>query len=82
MAESNSGEVEIMLDDLVVPAGDLLSDADTSTRDTRPYEIPIEEDELFGEVTRTSAMFTVPIALDELPDDAFPTEVTIVNPEA
>ena len=33
------------------------------------------DDELFGDVTRTSALCTVPVAFDELPDDAYPTEV-------
>ncbi len=74
MAEHPSVEIEINLEELAVPAAELLSDADTSTRETRPYEVPVDE-ELFGDLTRTSAQFTVPVALDELPDDAYPTEI-------
>jgi hypothetical protein len=64
--------------DRLVPAADLLSDADVSTRATRPYEIPLDE-ELFGDLVRTSAQHTVPLTLDELPDEAWPTEVYIVE---
>ena len=71
MADPTS--VEIDLDDLV-PAADLLSDGDVGSRVTRPYEVPLD-DELFGELTRTSAQHTVPLALDEIPDDAYPTEI-------
>lgn len=72
--QDDSVEIEINLEELAVPAAELLSDADCSTRDTRPYEVPLD-DELFGDLTRTSAQFTVPVALDELPDDAYPTEI-------
>jgi len=72
MAECIS--VEIDLEELAVPAAELLSDADMATRVTRPYDVPVDE-ELFGDLTRTSAQFTVPVALDELPDDAYPTEI-------
>ena len=73
MAESKSLEFDI---DVIVAAADLLSDADNSTRATRPYDVPAEElEELFGDIGRTSAQFTVPVAIDELPDDAYPTEI-------
>ena len=73
MAEPTS--VEVNLDDLTC-AADLLSDADVATRATRPYDLPLE-DELFGDLdlTRTSAQHTVPLSLDGLPDDAYPTEI-------
>ncbi len=38
---------------------------------TRPYEVPVEE--LFGDLT--SSLLTVPVALGELPDEAYPTEL-------
>jgi hypothetical protein len=77
---SESFELDVIFDELTVPAADLLSDADNSTRETRPYEVPAYEllDELFGDLTRTSAQFTVPVSLDELPEEAYPTEVHIV----
>jgi hypothetical protein len=79
MAESTSVQIEIDLRDFdeIVPAAELLSDADTSTRATRPYDVPVEDalGEAFGDMTRTSAQFTLPVALDELPDDAYPTEI-------
>ncbi len=64
--------------DELTPAADLLSDADVSTRATRPYEVPLDE-ELFGDLVRTSAQHTVPLTLDELPDEAWPTEVYILE---
>ncbi|MBL8950876.1 MAG: hypothetical protein JNK82_08875 [Myxococcaceae bacterium] len=66
--------VEIDLDELS-PAGDLLSDADNATRITKPYEVPLDDELLFGDLTRTSAQFTLPVCIDELPDDAYPTEI-------
>lgn len=52
-----------------VPAGALLGDSDPFGRVTRPYEVPLEE-----LLETNSALCTVPINLDELPDDAYPTE--------
>ena len=77
MTESTSVQIEILIDEQAIPAADLLSDADSATRATRPYDVPLEEalGELFGDLTRTSAQFTLPVALDELPDDAYPTEI-------
>jgi len=72
MADPLSVEIEILLDDVVVPASELLSDADNATRVTRPYDLPPEA---FGDLCRTSGHFTVPVSLDELPDDAYPTEI-------
>jgi hypothetical protein len=68
---------------MAVPAAELLSDADNATRVTKPYEVPLEEalGDLFGDVTRTSGQFTLPVALDELPDDAYPTEVYFLGGE-
>ncbi|MBK7857192.1 MAG: hypothetical protein IPJ65_00955 [Archangiaceae bacterium] len=75
-------DIEIIIDERCVPAADLLSDADNATRETRPYEVPLEEElgELFGDLTRTSGQFTLPVALDELPEDAYPTEVYFIDP--
>ena len=70
--------VEIDLEELAVAAGDLLSDADNATRTTKPYEVPLDDELLFGDLTRTSAQFTLPVSLDELPDDAYPTEVVFL----
>lgn len=64
--------------DGLTAAAELLSDADVSTRATRPYEVPLDE-ELFGDLVRTSAQHTVPLTLDELPDEAWPTEVYILE---
>ena len=72
MTDALSVEIEILLDEVVVPASELLSDADNSTHVTRPYDLPPEA---FGELTRTTSAFTVPVSLDELPDDAYPTEI-------
>ena len=79
MAEPTSVEIQIdvFLDELT-PAAELLSDADVSTRATRPYEVPLDE-ELFGDTVRTSAQHTVPLTFDELPDEAWPTEVYFVT---
>ena len=52
-----------------VPASALLGDSDPFGRVTRPYEVPVEE-----LLETNSALCTVPINLDELPDDAYPTE--------
>lgn len=75
MSEPRSIEIEINLDE-VAPAAELLCDADRFSRVTRPYEVPVE---MFGEMTRTSGMFTLPVSLDELPDDCYPTEVYFVG---
>jgi hypothetical protein len=88
MAKSAAGDdedidIDIVIDEVAAPAGELLSDADNATRDTRPYEIPLEDElgEMFGDLTRTSGQFTLPVALDELPDDAYPTEVYFLGGE-
>jgi hypothetical protein len=46
---------------------------------TRPYDISIEELLDSEEVVRTSALCTVPLIIDELPDDAYPTEVLLLE---
>jgi hypothetical protein len=61
-------------------ASALLSDADVAVRPTQPYDVP--EDELaqnlalWGDDERFSAMSTAPISLDELPEEAWPTQFT------
>ena len=80
MADPTSVQIEIDLEDLAVPAAELLMDADMATRVTRPYEVPVD-DELFGDLTRTSAQFTLPVSLDELPDEAYPTEIYFLGSE-
>lgn len=60
--------------DRLAPASAMLTENDPwAAMPTRPYDVPVEE--LFGEVH--SSMLTVPVALGDLPDEAYPTEVTL-----
>ena len=66
-------------------ASALLSDADVAVRNTQPYDVP--EDELaqnlslWGDDERFSTLSTAPIFLDELPEEAFPTQFTALELE-
>ncbi|MFT3838625.1 MAG: hypothetical protein QM723_16725 [Myxococcaceae bacterium] len=56
--------------DKLAPASVMLTENDpVAAVTTRPYEVPVEE--LFGDVS--SSVLTVPVALDELPEEAYPT---------
>jgi hypothetical protein len=59
-----------------IPCSELLGASDTPTR---PYEIAVEEMPFWDEMMGPSALMTVPVYLGELPDDAFPTELLIVD---
>lgn len=66
-------------------ASALLSDADVAVRNTQPYDVP--EDELaqnlslWGDDERFSTLSTAPISLEELPEEAFPTQFTALELE-
>lgn len=56
--------------DQLAPASVMLTENDpVAAVTTRPYDVPVEE--LFGDVS--SSILTVPVALDELPEEAYPT---------
>jgi hypothetical protein len=58
--------------DRLAPASVMLTENDpVAAVTTRPYDVPVEE--LFGDAN--SSMLTVPVALGELPDEAYPTEL-------
>ncbi|MBL8923237.1 MAG: hypothetical protein JNJ54_30580 [Myxococcaceae bacterium] len=61
-------------------ASALLSDADLAVRPTQPYDIPADELAqnlaLWGDDERFSALSTAPVFLDELPEEAWPTQFT------
>lgn len=81
-----AADAEVTLD-LVgfTPASSLLTDADPAVRPTRPYDIP--EDEfaqavtMWGDDERFSALSTAPVPFDELPEDAYPTQFTLLELE-
>jgi hypothetical protein len=57
----------------VVAASPLLSGSDRFSNVTRPYEVPVEE--LLRLRDDVSAQHTVPVSFDDLPDEAWPTEL-------
>lgn len=67
------------------PASHFLSDGDGPARSTRQYDIPADEFanevSMWGDDERFSAISTAPIALDELPEDAYPTRFTLIEPD-
>lgn len=64
-------------------AGAFLSDGDQPTRPTSPYDIPENELastlSLWGDEERFSALNTTPVLLDEVPAEAFPTQLNLVE---
>lgn len=64
-------------------ASELLSDADVAARPTRPYDIPADElaqnVSMWGDDERFSALSTTPVVLDELPEEAVPTQFTLLE---
>jgi len=59
--------------DALCPASVMLTENDpVASVPTRPYEVPVEE--LFGDAD--SSLQTVPVPLGELPEEAYPTELT------
>lgn len=81
-----AADAEVTLD-LVgfTPASSLLCDADPAARPTRPYEIPENEFSqavsMWGDDERFSAVATAPVDFDELPEDAYPTQFTLLELE-
>jgi hypothetical protein len=66
------------------PASALLSDAE-AVPPTRPYDVPADEFAqsvvMWGDDERFSAVSTAPVSLEELPEDAYPTRFTLIEPE-
>jgi hypothetical protein len=58
-----------------VPVGEMLG----AESPTRPYDVAVEELLDCDDLVRTSALCTVPLIIDELPDDAYPTEVLLIE---
>jgi len=62
-----------------------LSDSDQPTRPTCPYDIPAAElahtVSMWGDDERFSAISTTPWTVEELPPDAYPTQLNLVEPE-
>ena len=72
--DSRYAEQALAALDQLAPASVMLTENDpVAAVPTRPYDVPVEE--LFGEVH--SSQLTVPVALGELPEEAYPTEVTL-----
>jgi hypothetical protein len=59
-----------------LPCSELLGAGETPTR---PYEVPVSELFELEELVRPTLLCTVPLYVDELPDDAYPTEVLLVE---
>lgn len=81
-------EVSLQIDGLTLtPASALLSDGDSTalTPSTVPYDIPADEFAnavtMWGDDERFSALSTAPVSLDELPEDAYPTRFTLIDPD-
>lgn len=87
MPDKPAVDAELTLDGHgFTPASAFLSDSGRQrTGSTRPYEVP--EDEfaqtvmLWGDDERFSTLCTTPIALDELPEDAYPPRFTLIEPD-
>lgn len=62
-------------------ASPLLSDGDPGARPTRPYDVPANELSgnvaLWGDDERFSTLCTTPASLDELPAEAYPTQINL-----
>ncbi len=67
------------------PASALLSDADLPARATRPYDVPADTFaqslSLWGDDERFSALSTAPVLVDDIPEDAYPTRFTLIEPD-
>lgn len=65
------------------PVSALLSDSDVPP--TLPYDVPADAFAhavmMWGDDERASALSTTPVSLEELPEDAFPTRFTLIEPE-
>ncbi len=67
-------ELAVAALDRLTPAAVMLTENDpVASVPTRPYDVPVEE--LFGDAD--SSLLTVPVYLGELPEEAYPTELTL-----
>lgn len=85
-ATAFAADAEAALDALgFTPASALLSDADARSRATQPYDLTHGElaqtVSMWGDDERFSAISTTPVALDDLPEDAYPTQFTLLELE-
>lgn len=67
-------------------ASSMLSDGEAPTSfPTRPYDIPADEFSrevtMWGDDERFSTVSTAPVSLEELPEDAYPTRFTLIEPD-
>ncbi|MEW5740123.1 MAG: hypothetical protein AB1938_14425 [Myxococcota bacterium] len=79
-------DAEATLDALgFTPASALLSDADARTRATQPYDLThgewAQNVSMWGDDERFSSISTTPVTLDDLPEDAYPTQFTLLELE-
>ena len=84
LPESFASEAEATLDLFgFTTASGLLGEAEAPGRATLPFDIPADEFAhsvgMWGDDERFSATSTVPLILDEIPPDAFPTQFNLVG---
>lgn len=77
---------EAVIDGLMLTsASAFLSDGEAIIPSTMPYDIPADEFAnavtMWGDDERSSSVSTTPVSLDELPEDAYPTRFTLIDPD-
>ena len=86
LASAFADEAEATLDAVgFTTVSAFLSDSDQPSRPTCPYDIPEAElantVSLWGDDERFSAISTTPWTVEELPPDAYPTQLNLVEPD-